>query len=143
MSQGFKAIVDDSDEEEKNDEDNGVIKKTEKQKKGSLQFGGCSYRTAKKVVVSPFNKVHKLYKKHKKSSSCSSNSHQIPILSSNNTSTRSGNSFSCLCVSKPQNLETDFEAIDPNESGVSYEYIKSLIEKNDFYSKECNTHIGD
>lgn len=131
MSQRLKANVDDSNVEE----DNGVIeKKDDKEKKGS----GCSYKRAKKVVVSPFNE---LYKRYKTSSSCSSNSHKIPMLSIN--STRNSNYFSCLCMSKPQTLDPNYEGIDPNDPSVGYDYIKSLIEKNDFYAKESNTHVGN
>lgn len=145
MSQRFKPNADDSDDEEDDngeDNNNGVFEKREKEnykrkKKGRF----CSYKRAKKVVLSPFSKFHNVYKRYKRSTS----SHEIPNLSSSSiSSTRSGVNYSCcLCISMPQTLDSDYEDTDPNHSNVCYGYYKSLIENNDFYSKECNTHFGD
>lgn len=30
---------------------------------------------------------------------------------------------------------------DPNSPNFTFELVRSMIEKNDFYSKECNTHF--
>lgn len=139
MSQRLKGNAVDSSEEDDNGEDNYKRKGKGKGKGKLLLFGGCNY---KRVVLSPFNKFQRFYKKYKRSSpsysssSSNSTSHQVSNFSSSNYSC-------CLCMSKPQTLDTDFEGIDPNNPNVSYDYIKSLIEKNDFYCKECNTHFYD
>lgn len=31
---------------------------------------------------------------------------------------------------------------DPNSPNFTFELLRALVEKNDFYSKECNPHIG-
>ena len=48
-----------------------------------------------------------------------------------------------LCFKRPQTLESsaNSQTSDPNNPAFTYEHLKLLIEKNDFYSKECNPHI--
>ncbi|KNA07570.1 hypothetical protein SOVF_170230 [Spinacia oleracea] len=133
MSGKFKGVnVDEINEED----DNGVESRREKEskKKGRLAlFGGCSGK--KKVVFSPLNKFQRFYKRYKRCSPSSFSSHQISNLSSSNYSC-------CLCLmSNPQTLESDYDGIDPNDPNVPCDFIKSLIQDNDFYSKECNTHF--
>lgn len=86
---------------------------------------GRRVRKAKQIVSSPFRKAKKLYRKKKSSS-------ETP-------------GKGCyLCFMRP--ITTDSDAIsqpgDPNTRELTYEFFKSLIEKNDFYSRECNTHIN-
>uniref|UniRef100_A0A5B7BYF5 Uncharacterized protein n=1 Tax=Davidia involucrata TaxID=16924 RepID=A0A5B7BYF5_DAVIN len=48
-----------------------------------------------------------------------------------------------LCFKQPQTLDSPVESqtSDPNSPEFSHELLKTLIEKNDFYSKECNPHL--
>ncbi|KAI5424667.1 uncharacterized protein LOC127132508 isoform X1 [Lathyrus oleraceus] len=62
--------------------------------------------------------------------------------SSSNTATRNG--FGCkFCFSRPSVLENPdgSPSSDPNDPKFTHSMLKSLIENNDFYSKECNTLI--
>lgn len=135
MSRRFRENADDVDKEDDNGDEGGLI---EKGKKEDIK---CKYKKglnrAKKVVISPFSKFKKIFKKQKRSSKSSSTSN------SSSNATRIGSYVCCLCLSKPQTLDTSSDEIDPNDPNDSYESLKSLIEKNDFYSKECNTHLGD
>lgn len=49
--------------------------------------------------------------------------------------------FSCL--KEPGTLDSSGESptSDPNSSEFTFDLLRDLIEKNDFYSKECNTHL--
>lgn len=82
-------------------------------------------RKAKQMVSYPFRKAKKLYRKK---------------ISSSETPGKG-----CyLCFMRP--ITADSDAIsqpeDPNTRELTYEFLKSLIEKNDFYSRECNPHIN-
>ena len=46
----------------------------------------------------------------------------------------------CACLKEPEVVEIPEGDLDDPE-GFSYECLKSMIERNDFYSKECDTHI--
>ncbi|KAJ8619284.1 hypothetical protein MRB53_027813 [Persea americana] len=79
-------------------------------------------RKAKQIVSSPFRKAKKLYRKKKSSS-------ETP-------------GKGCyLCFMRPITTDSDAPE-DPNTRELTYEFLKSLIEKNDFYSRECNPHIN-
>ena len=141
MSQKSNCNADEFDEEIEDGDDNGVIEYKQEEnfnkKKRRFLFSGSSYKRAKKVVFSPINKFQMFYKRYKRSSSISI-THNL----SNNSSAKNG-SYSCfLCLSKPQTLDTDYDGFEPNDPNVCFDHIKSLIEKNDYYCKECNTHIG-
>lgn len=50
----------------------------------------------------------------------------------------------CLsCLKEPGTLDSSGESTtsDPNSSEFTFDMLRDLIEKNDFYSKECNTHL--
>lgn len=60
----------------------------------------------------------------------------------NSTTTRNG--FGCkFCFSRPNVLENPNGSTgsDPNDPKFTHSMLKSLLEKNDFCSKECNPHI--
>ncbi|CAK8544495.1 unnamed protein product [Lathyrus sativus] len=68
--------------------------------------------------------------------------HGDDIDSSNGAATRNG--FGCkFCFSRPSVLENPdgSPTSDPNDPKFTHAMLKTLIEKNDFYSKECNPHI--
>ncbi|VFQ79877.1 unnamed protein product [Cuscuta campestris] len=56
---------------------------------------------------------------------------------------RSSGGSCCLCLRfrRPADLSSDSQSSDPNSPDFSHELLSSLIEKNDFYSKECNPHL--
>ncbi|XP_047324169.1 uncharacterized protein LOC124927748 [Impatiens glandulifera] len=49
----------------------------------------------------------------------------------------------CWCFKESTTLESYVESqiSDPNGSEFNHEMLRVLIEKNDFYSKECNSHL--
>lgn len=49
----------------------------------------------------------------------------------------------CLCLRQPKTLDSSGESptSDPNSSEFSVDMLRALLEKNDFYSKECNPHL--
>lgn len=60
-----------------------------------------------------------------------------------------GGGEGCLyCCLKPKpNLDSSSPvepktSSDPNSPNFTFELLRALVEKNDFYSKECNPHIG-
>ncbi|KAH6761130.1 ubiquitin carboxyl-terminal hydrolase-like protein [Perilla frutescens var. hirtella] len=57
----------------------------------------------------------------------------------------SGGGWCCLCVGQPKTLDSSGESptSDPNSSEFTFDMLRALIEKNDFYSKECNPHLDD
>ncbi|KAJ4840451.1 hypothetical protein Tsubulata_023021 [Turnera subulata] len=55
---------------------------------------------------------------------------------------------SCFCFSgraPPSSLGSPAESTtsDPNDPHFTFDMLKALIETNDFYSRECNTHLLD
>ncbi|KAG9135504.1 hypothetical protein Leryth_007260 [Lithospermum erythrorhizon] len=58
---------------------------------------------------------------------------------------RGGGGGGCyLCMKKPVTLESSGESSptsDPNSSEFSYDMLRSLIENNHFYDKDCDTHL--
>ncbi|KAK9678326.1 hypothetical protein RND81_11G203800 [Saponaria officinalis] len=122
MSQRFKGDVDDIEEEEE-EEDDYEKKKTKKR----LLFGGCNYKRVKEVVFYPLKKVHRRF------------NHKNSVKRSSSNSVKSGKFYCSLCFSKPQTLENSID----EELNVNHQSIKGLIENNDFYCVECNTHFDD
>ncbi|PWA39592.1 hypothetical protein CTI12_AA570380 [Artemisia annua] len=49
----------------------------------------------------------------------------------------------CLCIKKRLESCGESPTSDPNSSEFSFDSLKSLIENNDFYLNECNTHLDD
>lgn len=53
----------------------------------------------------------------------------------------------CLfCISRPRTLESpvELQASDRGDPTFAHESVRALLEKNDFYTKECNPHCdGD
>lgn len=47
----------------------------------------------------------------------------------------------CFKPSPTMDSPGESQTSDPNSSEFTFELLKGLIEKNDFYSKECNTHL--
>lgn len=57
---------------------------------------------------------------------------------------RRGKIPGCLsCLKEPRTLDSSGQSptSDPNSPEFTFDMLRDLIEKNDFYSKECNTHL--
>lgn len=54
-----------------------------------------------------------------------------------------GNQRCFFCISRPKTLESPVEShtSDPNDPTFTLEMVRDLLEKNDFYSRECNPHL--
>ncbi|KDP23317.1 hypothetical protein JCGZ_23150 [Jatropha curcas] len=112
----------------KNKKNNNKKNKKKKKKKQQRRGYGC----AKEVVLVPFIKA-KNYLKQSRTNNWSS------------SSSATGNRFdgSCFCLKQPSTLESpaDSHTSDPDDPKFTLEMLTTLIEKNDFYSKECNPHF--
>ncbi|GMH14973.1 hypothetical protein Nepgr_016814 [Nepenthes gracilis] len=130
----------DDDNEEEEDEDcsrEGIIGRREREKQRQQKKRTPLHR---RVVLLSFRKFQKHVIKRK-----SSAPHHPR---SNFSFSRIGNYFCCSCLSQPQTVDNAVDSSpqkrdDPDDPETSYEALKALIEKNDFYAKECNTHFSD
>ncbi|XP_031261476.1 uncharacterized protein LOC116119667 [Pistacia vera] len=108
---------------------------------------GCAQnfgRRAKKLVLLPVAKAKKqLYNRRQRQ--------QNKRVSLSDASANAGEKFGgtsskvCFsCFMQPPTLDSSAESIesDPNDPNFSNEMLRSLIENNDFYSKECNPHLN-
>ncbi|XP_062156192.1 uncharacterized protein LOC133864025 isoform X1 [Alnus glutinosa] len=133
-------------EDDDNDDDDDGKKQRED---GYASGGGCTrdFAKAKQLILHALLKAEKqlLRRRNKKTSSSSGSA----VAASANAGT-SGKRFGCVgcrgkgryfCFTQPQTLESPSHASDPNDPNFTYETLKAFIEKNDFYSKECNTHL--
>ncbi|XVE89482.1 hypothetical protein DITRI_Ditri20bG0000400 [Diplodiscus trichospermus] len=92
----------------------------------------------KQVLLSPFAKSKK--KKKNKQNKTSS---KLSSFSSSCKRICSGDGIcSGFCCTLPRTLESPADSIatDPNDATFTYDMLKTLIENNHFYSKECNPH---
>lgn len=109
--------------------------------------GNIDFNKPTKVLFFPFNNPNKFF--YKKSSPFS------PSPSSSSTAAVSGNA--CFpgkisipiffCFKQPPTLESSStsatlqsQTSDPNNPNFTFDRLKSLIENNDFFSKQCNPH---
>ncbi|KAK9920123.1 hypothetical protein M0R45_028684 [Rubus argutus] len=55
-----------------------------------------------------------------------------------------GNKGCYFCFTQPLTVESSAESqtSDPNSPNFTYGKLRSFIEMNDFYSKECNHHVN-
>ena len=119
------------------DEDDEGVRSRDDGKKRREYGCGRNLGKAKQVVLFPFRKAKKqlVYSGRKRSRSSSS--------SASFSGKREGFVGCFLCFKQPQTMESpaNSQTSDPNNPAFTYEHLKVLIEKNDFYSKECNPHI--
>ncbi|XP_051132436.1 uncharacterized protein LOC127252340 [Andrographis paniculata] len=49
----------------------------------------------------------------------------------------------CFCPKPPRKAESagDSPTSDPNSPEFTYDMLRTLIEKNNFYSRDCNPHL--
>lgn len=136
---GYQAGGSDGDDD---DDDNAIGKKQHRRM-------GCGY--GKRVVLHQFtkakNQIRRIRSKRallSSSSSCStrnvSSRGKTVLHGGGGTRIGSGCRF---CFSRPKVLETPIGSptSDPNDPTFTQSMLKTLIEKSDFYSKECNPHI--
>lgn len=150
---GYQRGGSDGDDEE--DEEDATKKK--KKNRTKFDFG-------KRLVLNQFSKAKNQIrrvrsKKHLLSSSSSSTistssfsrnlnvssrGKVVIIQGEGDTSNTTRNGFGCkFCFSRPNVLENPngSPSSDPNDPKFTHSMLKSLLEKNDFCSKECNPHI--
>ncbi|GMJ15618.1 hypothetical protein HRI_005231000 [Hibiscus trionum] len=85
----------------------------------------------KRVLLFPFSKFRRKKRRKARTGRHSSSSWGKRVVS--------GGGFCCL---RPRTLESADESkpSDPNDPTFTYELLRTLIEKNHFYSEECNPH---
>lgn len=148
-----------SDGDDEQDEEDATRKKKKKKKKNRTKFD-----FGKRLLLNQFskakNQIRKVRSKKHLLSSSSSSTTATPSFSRNvnvscrgkvviiqgegNNSTTARNGFGCkFCFSRPNVLENPngSPSSDPNDPKFTHSMLKSLLEKNDFCSKECNPHI--
>lgn len=99
-------------------------------------------RKVKQLVAFSFRKVKEQMRTRKNKDSRTSS---FAASASARVSCSGKSSTGCcyMCFTQPPTLESpaDSQTSDPNNPNFTYECLKALMEKNDFYSKECNPHI--
>ncbi|KAL2460657.1 Uncharacterized protein Adt_44077 [Abeliophyllum distichum] len=93
-------------------------------------------KKGKMVSLFRFRKGKKLLQERRK--------HRGSSVNSGCWAKRGGGGGGCfLCLKQPWAMESSGESptSDTNSAGIGYDMLKVLIEKNDFYSKECNPHL--
>ncbi|KAG9460040.1 hypothetical protein H6P81_004548 [Aristolochia fimbriata] len=104
-------------------------------RRGKGSYYRNKFKRAKRMALFPFRKVKRLLSTTKKINSSSSDSHN-----------RCYNL--CFMPPPPTSLNSPIITIPhvTNEPArnqeFSYDFLKTLIEKNDFYCKECNVHTA-
>ncbi|KAL6132871.1 hypothetical protein ACLB2K_065110 [Fragaria x ananassa] len=144
ISSSSRDCGDDDGEEEEDENGAGVNERCRcKAKDGKKQSSGIGFTRnlgkAKQVVLSPFTKAKKqLPRRHRAAaSSCS------PFASGKRFGASGGNTGCYLCFMPSLTVDSSAESPSsyPNSPNFSYGKLRSLIEKNDFYSKDCNYHL--
>lgn len=115
---------------------------------GGVRVKQRSFRKAKKVVLFPFAKAKKQFFHNRRKKQQQQENKTVSFASSVAAGAANGGAISgtngCyFCFNQPHTLESPAESFtsDPNDSSFTHDMLRSLIEKNDFYSKECNPHI--
>ncbi|CAK9315071.1 unnamed protein product [Citrullus colocynthis] len=154
---GCSGVNDDGDDED--DETRKTVAKTEIRHDDfdddpKMEIGKKGFGKAKQVMFYPFRKAKKQILRRRIKRASSSSSSSSPSSSSSVTCTRRTSSsdkrgfdgsvnqgcgfcFAKLSISDSKNGSPT----DPNHRKFTYEMLKVLIEKNDFYSKESNPHL--
>ncbi|KAK7397062.1 hypothetical protein VNO78_18229 [Psophocarpus tetragonolobus] len=115
------------------------------------EFGKIEHRRTRiaggfgKVVVRQFAKAKKQVRRIRSrksllSKSRSRNEGKV-IIEGDSSGRGSGCRF---CFSRPKVLESpneDSPTSDPNDPNFTHAMLRNLLDKNDFYSKECNPHL--
>lgn len=91
-------------------------------------------KKGKKVSIFGFGKGKKLLQQRRKHKGSSVNS---------GCWAKSGGGGGVLCFKQPRAMDSSGESptSDCNCAEFDYDTLRALIEKNDFYSKDCNPHL--
>ncbi|KAL5580442.1 hypothetical protein UlMin_012884 [Ulmus minor] len=134
---------DDGDDDE--DQSGGVHQRDDQTMKGRHSFSGFSrnFKKVGHVVLRPFSKARKkFFGKDRIKGSSSTNVGTSS--SSKGKVIGDGVDIGCyFCFNQSRTLESSARSpiSDPNDPAFTYEMMKVLLEKNDFYSKDSNTHF--
>ncbi|KAG2406447.1 uncharacterized protein HKW66_Vig0057030 [Vigna angularis] len=101
-----------------------------------------------KVVVRQFAKAKKQIRRVRSRKSLLAKSRQgneegkVIVVDGDSGGRRRGNGCG-FCFSRPKVLESPNESptSDPNDPNFTQAMLRTLMDKNDFYSKECNPHL--
>ncbi|KAM6578515.1 hypothetical protein CsatB_030352 [Cannabis sativa] len=136
---------DDGDDDE--DESGGVQERDEQKPRKRAKGHGCygfsmNFGKARNLVLGQFTKTTRKpsRKTHIKASYSSSS---VLVAAPNASTSSSSGKGCCLCIKKSGTGESSLgsQTSDPNDPTFTYDMLKVLIERNDFYSKECNSHL--
>ncbi|KAG4916758.1 hypothetical protein AAZX31_19G210600 [Glycine max] len=118
------------------DDDDSEIRKNEHRSSRRRMGSGFG-----KVVVRQFTKAKKQVRRIRSRTSLLAKSEEGKVvIVEAGVSGRSGCRF---CFSRPKVLESPNEespSSDPNDPNFTHGMLRTLMDKNDFYSKECNPH---
>lgn len=136
---------------DEDDDENGVVNgrcrcrgkdENSKKQRGISGIGfSRNLGKAKQVVLSPFTKVKKQLPRRNNNTRAAASS-SCSLFSSGK---RFGDTKSCyFCFTQPLTVESSAESqtSDPNSPNFTSGKLRSFIEMNDFYSKECNHHVN-
>lgn len=135
------------------DENCGVYSKDDYRKKkiGGNGYGGRFSRNlgkAKKMVLRPFTRSKKQIPTKIQTSASSSSASASAANIGNFPGKRTRVDTTrvkgcCFCFRQPLTLESSIGSSvrNPKDPNWTHDKLKVFIEKNDFYSKECNPHL--
>lgn len=126
--------ADDDAQEAGNGGDGGV----QVEQSGGVGYGG--FIKAKKVALFPIAKAKKQFF-HRRNKQQEEQNKRVSSPAAANVGANTKGCY--FCFKQPFTLESSAESFtsDPNDSSFTYEMLSSFIEKNDFYSKDCNPHL--
>lgn len=111
---------------------------------GEDEVCGRNHKKGKRVFRFRVKKVHKRNKLPNTSSKSSKSSKSCCFVGNK----REGIGFGGCCVCFGQTPSSgvvgspvESQESDPNSSMFTFDLLRSLIEQNDFFDKDCNTHL--
>ncbi|TKY61616.1 hypothetical protein E2542_SST11467 [Spatholobus suberectus] len=130
------------------DDDDSEIGKSEersRRRRRRRRMGGGFGRGMGQVVVDQFTKAKKQIRRIRSRKALlpkprSRNEGKVMIIGGDVSGRGSGCRF---CFSRPKVLESpnDSPTSDPNDPNFTHAMLRTLMDKNDFYSKESNPHL--
>ncbi|KAF3454758.1 hypothetical protein FNV43_RR05206 [Rhamnella rubrinervis] len=138
------------DDDEEEDDKGGGVQASEDHRAKQRVYGCGEFRRnlgkARRVVLSPFTKIKARRQLSRRKHTWASSS-----LADTKVSGSSGKGIGVggvgkgcyFCFTQPLTMESPSESrtSDPNDPNFTYDMMKVLIEKSDFYSPECNPHL--
>ncbi|PON69551.1 hypothetical protein PanWU01x14_086740 [Parasponia andersonii] len=136
---------DDGDDDE--DESGGVRERGDQKPKQRAKGYTCNgfsrnFGKAKHLVLRPFTNTRAQKQVSKKTHIKASSSYCSGAGAAPKYSTTSSGKGCCFCFTKSPTGESSMRSqSSPNDPTFTYDMLKVLIERNGFYSKECNPHL--